>query len=374
MQEEYFGFDSIRQLSAIIEKNGIKRALLFTGRKSFEKIKDRVLAQLPCDFDICHDFDINPKLHQVEETMMLYDIRKYQAIIACGGGSVLDFAKLFKYYSLTALSGAMSDTDDCIDKEMCSDYVLPFIAIPTTAGTGSEATQFAVVYIDGVKNSLDHISVLPNYSLIDSQFLLDSPQYLKACSAIDAFCQGIESYWSVLSTAQSKEYAKEAILLSKTHIRDFVLKNEQSYCEAMAKAANLAGKAINISRTTAAHALSYKIGTRYHIPHGHAVCLSMVDLFEANKNVSAHTCQDARGVEYVQKTMEELLQFLDIDNFTNYWHTLLDDVALEWRFDVLGITDRQEIFDSVNLNRLKNNPTRLFPEILETFYRHSNFI
>lgn len=132
-------------------------------------------------------------------------------------------------------------------------------------------------------------------------------------------------------------------------------------------ASNLAGKAINISRTTAAHALSYYITSKYGIPHGHAVSLSMVDLFEANFNVTSNNVQDGLSSDIVQKSMNELLVLLklnSIDEFRPYWHNLMEQLGLEWRLSELKIFDKVEIIKSVNLQRLSNNPKKLDDDLL----------
>ena len=124
----------------------------------------------------------------------------------------------------------------------------------------------------------------------------------------------------------------------------------------MMKASNLAGKAINISRTTAAHALSYKITSEYGIPHGHAVALSIPDVFYANKDIDDSTCVDERGREFVINRLNEINDILNINNIQKYWINLMKQIGLKYNFEKLGIVDKQLIINSVNQERLKNNP------------------
>lgn len=347
MQIEYKGKKKLHRISSIISELNSKNIIIFAGKSSFLKIKDYFLDLIECDFDIYNDFTVNPKLSDIELFFSKKDILKYDLIIAIGGGSVIDFAKICKFFSKSNLK---------------------LVAIPTTAGTGSEATQFASYYKFGIKTSVDDANILPNYVILDSELLVDAPQYLKACSAIDAYCQAIESFWAVKSTSLSKEYAKESIIICKSLITDYVLKNDSYTQKKMQLAANLSGKAINISRTTAAHALSYKITNDYNIPHGHAVALSMPDLFDSNLKTDFDTCIDSRGVKYVLSTMEELIKILQIDTFRNYWYDLLKIIGLERRFDILGIKDKNELIKSVNLQRLKNNPKNLIMD-LQNFWQ-----
>ncbi len=344
-QQEFF---SIESLKAIIEQHQVQQALLFTGKRTFALYKDLILPHLPCDFDKCDNFDANPKKDQADEAMAKYNPDKYQIIIALGGGSAMDFAKLYKYFTQSNL---------------------PLVAIPTTAGTGSEVTQFAVYYEDGEKQGLDDACVLPTYSILDAKFLWHAPTYLKACSAIDAYCQAIESYWAVGATEESKHYAKQSILLAKQHIENFVLSQNEEACHGMALSSNWAGKAINISRTTAAHALSYKITSLYGVPHGHAVALSMADLFEANLHCDSEYCQDERGNDYVKSCMQELLDMLGITDFRAYWLTLMKKIQLSTDFNELGIKDKDYLISSVDQNRLKNNP-KILTEDLPLFWKN----
>lgn len=344
-QEEYF---NLKALEGILQENQVSKALLFTGTRTFALYQELLLPYLSCDYELCDQFEVNPKKAQVDEMIRKYPSGNDQIIIAFGGGSAIDFAKLYKYFTKSTL---------------------PLVAIPTTAGTGSEATQFAVYYEGGEKQSLDEAAVLPEYSILDARLLLKAPAYLRACSAIDAYCQAIESYWAVQSTEESQQYAKQAILLAKEYIVPFVCTQDEQASQQMALASNFAGKAINISRTTAAHALSYKITSRYGLPHGHAVALSMADLLEANSRCDEQSCIDARGASYVQSTVQQILNLLNIDDFSAYWNALLDELGLSRDFNQLGISDKESLIHGVNQDRLKNNPKDLSNDLSE-FWQH----
>ncbi len=327
---------AINMLPSVLKSYNTKSVLVFRGKKSFEKIKNIVQKELS-GFDVFYynDFTTNPKEEELKIAIEKIKFN-YDTIAAIGGGSVIDFAKAYKYYTKTNAK---------------------LIAIPTTCATGSEATQFAVLYKEGKKISLDDKTILPDCAIVDCQFVLDNPRYLRACGALDTFCQALESFWAVGSTIESKNYAKEAIKLCKGNIISYV--NEGLNAQIMMKAANLSGKAINISRTTAAHALSYAITTKYNIPHGHSVSLSMKDLFIQNYSVNNQNCIDKRGVEYVKNTMKEILNILETDDFTLYWQNLLDKLDIEYDFSKLNIIDKDFLKNAVNMERLKNNPVKV---------------
>ena len=292
-----------------------------------------------------NNFACNPNIKEITEAVKIIQNRgKYDVIIAVGGGSVIDFAKAWRLFSKSDLK---------------------LIAIPTTFGTGSESTQFAVLYKDGKKMSLDEKSILPEYAVIDSNFALNSPQYLKACTAMDAFCQAIESFWAVNSTTESMDFAIKSISLCRDNIIEFVNTNNETAAENMALASNLAGKAINISRTTASHALSYSITTKYGIPHGHAVALSIKNLYQANSQVSDFDLLDIRGIDYVKQ------KFITLNNLLineNYFDTLFDKIHLETNISKLGISDINYIANNVNIDRLSNNPRKLDKNLLYSLF------
>ena len=334
-QVEFQYRGAIKNLSEILKLENVKNILIFTGKKSFENIKPVIEDELNgCKVTYYNDFSVNPKKEEID--IALKSIRQdFDIIVAIGGGSVIDFAKGFRYYSM-----------DCRENQRFSRNGISLIAIPTTAGTGSEATQFSVIYVNGVKKSLDDKSILPEYAIIDSQFVENNPKYLKACTAMDTYCHAIESFWAKKATPLSREYAREAIIFCKENIVKYVNSNDKETAQNMMRASNLAGKAINISRTTASHALSYKITTDYNIPHGHAVALTIAKLFDFN----------------TKNGKFDELKNLIFDNPIEYFNNLFKEIGLEKDFVKLGITDIQIIGDSVNFERLSNNPIKLTNE------------
>lgn len=348
MVREFTGRGCVERLPEMLDGCG-GRVLLLTRESLLRRYGGQLKRLLPGEPDVLTDIEPNPRYEDIRLALERFEGRSYGVMVAFGGGSVIDFAKAFRYYS----------------RRSC-----PLIAIPTTAGTGSEATQFAVVYVEGRKTSLDAPEILPDGAVIDSSFVENSPARLKACSAIDAYCQAIESFWAVRSTEESKKWAAGAIRLIREAIVPFVRTDDAAAAEAMSLGAHEAGKAINISRTTAAHALSYAFTSLYGIPHGHAVALSMVDVFAANASVGEHNVQDARGAAYVRGTMEDLCRLLSLGqagDFPSYWHGLMEALGLEWRLDALHVDHVEAVLRGVNGQRLSNNPVDV-TECLEAFY------
>jgi len=366
-QQIYFEND-IDLISNEIAKLHIKKVLIVAGSTSYETSGAKSLIDLmfgKYTLTVFNDFTVNPKIDDLKKGINLYHNTGIELIVAIGGGSVIDMAKLIKSY-------INIDTDLSLSiksNKIFPNQNIPLIAIPTTAGSGSESTHFAVVFIDNCKYSVSHASIRPNYVLLVSSLTNGCPFYLTAYSGADALCQAIESYWSIHSTEESRNYAKEAILLLLQYL-PLAIKNNLEARKNVMLAANLAGRAINISFTTAAHAYSYGLTTYAGIPHGHAVSLTLPYFFNLNMNVSQDNCNDPRGVIFVKEKLNELLQLLACNRenvvgiLSSFFKSLFGNKNDE---AISRITDdmRVKLALSVNLQRLQNNPVRISKEDID---------
>jgi alcohol dehydrogenase class IV len=172
--------------------------------------------------------------------------------------------------------------------------------------------------------------------------------YQKSATTLDALCQAIESYWSVNATEQSKNYAKRAIRLILDNMRDYFDGSSQAN-EKMLLAANLAGRAINISQTTAAHALCYKITSIYNIAHGHAVAICLPEVWRYMARRA--TC----GESFLE--IANLLDCSDVDGAINKMKNIADDLGL--KAPTIKNNELELLADSVNQERLKNSPVQI---------------
>tara|TARA_Y100000034_G_C6895513_1_gene412767 strand:+ start:124 stop:1248 length:1125 start_codon:yes stop_codon:yes gene_type:complete len=374
MQKEYFGTGSIKYLKEILEKEKPNNIFLVTGKESYNsKIKPKLEKILDnYNFIQFNEFSKNNKIEDIERGISKYNKKNYDLIVAIGGGSVIDIAK-----SINILSYQKYNPKQYLLKnKKLVEKNKKLVAIPTTSGTGSEATQFATVYIGKTKYSLNNKKILPDYSIIDPELSTNLPPNITASTGMDALCQSIESYWSTKSTKKSKEYAKKAIKLSIESIEDAVNNPNKKNRIMMAKAANLAGKAINISQTTACHSISYPLTSYFGISHGHAVALTLGKMFEYNKKITVGDCIDKRGVNYVKKTMKELEEIIDSNKTNKKIDKLLEDIKLEKSLSKLGIKSNRDIeiviSHGFNPERVKNNPRKLTEEklrkILKSIY------
>ena len=301
----------------------------------------------------------NPRLEDVCAGLTAIEGKKIDAVLAFGGGTAIDVAKLICCFA--------SQDDSPLNLVTHQDLITnagicPLIAIPTTSGTGSEATQFAVAYVDGVKHSVEHQSILPDVSIVDPSLTWSMPPHLTAVTGLDAFCQAIESLWSVNSTDESTGYALESLELSFRNLYSAVHSPTPDVRRAMSRAANLSGKAISISKTTAPHACSYAITMGHGVPHGHAAALTLAPFLRFNSQVSDRDVVDRRGTAHVHERLNQIVRSLgckSVDEAQTTITSLMDSIGCETRLSDVGVSTPsqiQQILDSVNTARLANNP------------------
>ena len=369
-QQEYFGFNSINNLKNILSKHNPKSIFLVTGKDSYEKcgikpIMDNFLNK----FNVIHfyDFEVNPKLKDIERGINIFKNNNCDFVIAVGGGSIMDVAK-----SINILAANDGSSINYIQNgKTIKNKGKTLIAIPTTSGSGSEATRFAVIYINKTKYSLDNESMLPDYAIVDPQFTMNLPRAITASTGMDAFCQAVESYWCINSIEESKKYAKDAIRLILKNLPKAANNPSQETREEMSKAAHLAGKAINISKTTACHAISYPITSYFNVPHGHAVALTLPSMLVYNSEVNKDDLLDKRGIDYVNSIITEIIKLIGAKNAVDASQkisSLMNELGLKTKLSELRIKNQNDmdiiIKNGFNPDRVKNNPRKLTEEAL----------
>lgn len=250
------------------------------------------------------------------------------------------------------------------------------VLIPTTAGSGSEATHFAVVYIGLDKYSLASQQLLPNAVILDGSLIASATPYQKACNGLDALAQAIESAWASGSTEKSREDSFRAVTLCAKYLKEVLTPNaDVEALQGMMEASNLAGKAINISKTTAAHAWSYAITSHYGVPHGHAVWLTLPRIFEMHATAITDDVTDPRGKIHLQAVMHRLMNLLGIKSATGSTSNLesyLNDINVEINISNIGADTREKrqfLSRQINMQRMSNNPVRLNDRQIEYIFQ-----
>lgn len=313
------------------------------------------------------DFQVNPLLDDVKKGLALIREDRPCTVIAVGGGSPMDMGKLIK-----ALAGQSLDHGACVrgEGELKSNPHINLIAIPTTSGSGSESTHFAVVYMGKTKYSLARQDLLPGTVILDPALTDSMSPYQTACTGLDALSQGVESYWSVNADDTSREFSRRAITLVRDNLVRAVNNPDRESRRAMLKAANLAGQAINLTKTTAAHAFCYYLTSHYGVPHGHAAALLLGKFFLFNRRVADQDLSDSSSSPgEVRQTLQEICALLGQDTpveADRYITDIMKQCGLETDLKTILDFDKSfdDFFSSVNLQRLKNNP-RLVTDPLE---------
>lgn len=348
----------------LIEHNAGKILLVCDSSIKFLKLDsyfEILEAKLRTEVIRFQDFIPNPTYESVVEGVKILNQNNCKMVVAVGGGSAIDVAKCIKLFSNMSFERCYLD-QPIISNDIC------LIAVPTTAGTGSEATRYAVIYYNGKKQSVSDFSCIPDYVLFDPALLDTLPVYQKKATMMDAFCHAIEAYWSINSTDESKAFSKMAISIISESMDGYIA-NTRVGNEKMQKAAYYAGKAINITQTTAGHAMSYKLTSLYGISHGHAVAICLPPIWDY---MLAHIaeCIDPRGEEYLQQTFDELATLLGCQRgkeAMECFKQVLEKLELKAPGSI-GNHDLETLVRSVNPDRLKNNPIRLTSEILCQLY------
>ena len=356
--------NNYRQLDEFLVKKGIKKVFLVCDSSiGFLNINDYFLglkSRMGVEVVRFDKFTPNPLYEQVYNGVEAFISSHSDMIIAVGGGSAMDVAKCVKLYA------NMDKKINYLEQEIVPNN-FELLAIPTTAGTGSESTRYAVIYYNGEKQSVSDYSCIPQTVLMDPSVLKTLPEYQKKATMLDAFCHAIESFWSVNSTDESKKYSKEAIQKILEYI-DGYFANDEKANEEMLYAANIAGKAINITQTTAGHAMCYKLTSLYGIAHGHAAALCIKALWPYMLD-NTDKCIDTRGKGYLNDMFLEMAEAFDcIDCYEAYYKfkSILDKLNLS--VPVLK-EDIAILSNSVNPVRLKNNPIGLDKEIIMLLYK-----
>lgn len=342
------GRGTLMQMSRFMEQLQVSRPLLVCGNTLAQTFH---AATGMWDIPRFSGYHANPDFMDCTAGAQMYRDHGCDGLISIGGGSAMDTAKGIKAMLLAsspeaALAYAFSQEE------------IPHIAVPATAGTGAEATQFAVVYLNNEKHSLSHPALLPEGVILDANLLDSLPMYHKKSCALDALCQGIESYWAAGATEASRADAALAIRGVLDHIHPY-LAGEKAAAEGLLEASWRSGEAIQVSRTTAAHAMSYKLTKTFGIAHGHACALTLPILWEM-----------LQEDETQLTVLQELAAIMRLDDYRQ-GSKLLRGMLMELDMEAPeapapAVIDR--LAASVNAERLGNHPQKLTQAQLREVY------
>ena len=321
----YAGKSSIDNLVNIITKENVKSILVFTDKgvravglcDKVEEICKTV------QYRIIDDLTAEPAVADVERVINEVGSIKYDLIIGVGGGSVMDASKL-----ASIILGADYSLHDLLKDSSIAKKQIKTVMIPTTCGTGSEATCNAIVAIpeQESKQGIVNNCMIPDYVILDVNMIAKLPPKIIAATGVDALAHVVECFTSKKATMLSDTYAKEGACKIFHNIRKAY--NNANDLEAKAEmmlGAYYGGVAITGSVTTAVHALSYPLGGKYHIAHGVSNAILFAHVMEFNKDA----CKERLAVlcdgvfpEFATKSVDEKADYMigqiaDIVKVTN---------------------------------------------------------
>jgi acetaldehyde dehydrogenase/alcohol dehydrogenase len=275
---------------------GKKRAFIVTDQYLLDagyvaKIT-KVLEKLDIQAEVFADVKPDPDLATIYKGLDILNVFRPDAIIALGGGSPIDAAKIMwlmyeqPNVKFSDLAMRFMDIRKRIYKFPEMGKKAYFVAIPTTSGTGSEVTPFAVVTDEktGAKYPIADYALTPNMAIIDPDFTMNMPKKLTAYSGVDALVHAIESYVSVMATDFTNGMALEAIRIIFKYLPAAYAegaKNAKAR-EKMAYASTMAGMAFANAFLGVCHSMAHKLGSMYHVPHGLANALLLTDVIRFN--------------------------------------------------------------------------------------------
>ena len=283
-QEIVFGVGSLKKLPDLLKKSGSKNALLVSDRGLEKlgvvgKVSDVITASgIECEAFL--DVEANPSCETVEAATKIYKDRGATSLIALGGGSPMDVAKSVGV--IATYGGKITEYEGAAK---VPGKTVPLVAIPTTAGTGSETTAFAVI-TDRTRNyklTVFSYEVMPNYALLDPNMISSLPPHIAASTGIDALVHAIESYISVGATPFSDSMGEKAMELIGGNIRQFVSNRANiEAASAMLLGSTFAGIAFSWARLGNAHAMAHPLGGYFNVPHGVANAILLPTILEYN--------------------------------------------------------------------------------------------
>ena len=317
------------------------------------------------------DFAPNPNWNALTQAMTVAHEMKADALLAIGGGTAMDLAKL---------TAAAMELGGCealwthYQQGLLSEQTrpaTPLLAIPTTAGTGAEVTPFAVLYRDGVKHSIAGPALKPDHAILDPLFLSQLPPAIIADTGLDAACQAMESLWSNRTSSESEGFAWAALKLAATDLMPAVQRQNPASLAQMLIASHRAGQAISLTTTTAPHALSYGLTSYLDIPHGQAVATLFGPIFAATGDMPTETCRHPHGTRFLATRLDEIAAVWGqtAAEFPVWWRQFLSE-DLHVPSQPLSIPPAlvEQLASNVNPDRLVNHPRTFAPNEIAALY------
>jgi len=352
-----FGVGSLNKLAEVVGAFSPKKIVLVTGKQSMKKfgIADKIIENLKgYPVAVYDNVEHNPTTRNIEDGLQFLKKEEGNLVIGLGGGSAIDFAKaiavLLKHPS--SVSEYLSTNREIINRG------IPIIAIPTTAGTGSEVTQYASIIHEDTKKkiSLTHDYLRPNVAILEPALTVTMSKFITAITGLDALSQCIEAYWSRNHTHVSDVFALKGIkLISDNIVNAYNHPDKIELRSNMSLASLFSGIAISIAATTIVHSVSYPLTARFNVPHGLSCSLTLPSFIRYNSEVIGGRILDmAKAIN--AETVGDFIQKID---------EIIVNVKLPRRLSEVGVNSEDIdliVKEGFRPDRAGNNPREVTVE------------
>ena len=357
-QDIIFGMGSLKRLPELLKKNGSAKMLLVSDRGLeklgvVEKVRSIVTAS---GIEVAEFLDVepNPSVDTVNAAVKAYQEAEATSIVALGGGSPMDVAKAVGV--LAKFGGQITEYEGA---HKVPGKIVPIIAIPTTAGTGSEVTAFSVITDTSRNYKLTVFSyeLIPSYALLDPELIMTAPASIAASCGVDALIHAWEAYTSRDASPFSDAMAEKAMELIGANIRRFVAnrQDEEAAC-AMMSGSMFAGIAFAWARLGNVHAMSHPVSAFFHVPHGVANSILLPTIVEYN--ALADHGRYEKIYNYISKESEPVVDFVP-EMLVDEARELLKDLGIPSRLSDVGVTEDkipQMAADAMKSGNIQVNP------------------
>ncbi len=320
---------------------------------------------LPEDTSFLSCFSSNPTLDDLLNCLSVLEGQRVRRLVCIGGGSAIDVGKAL--CALLGMADGVPKSYTSLREAICQKRYLSdcrsmeLIAVPTTAGTGSEVTQWGTIWDErnGKKLSVDMPALVPDLALLVPEFTADMPARLTLSTGLDALAQAMEAFWAKAGNPLSQALAMEAVRYIREYL-PMVLKDRgnKTYREGMCIGSLLSGLAFSKTRTTACHSISYPITMRYGVAHGFAVAVTLEKIAEINRKVVPE-------IEWLYGI------FGGSDGFRNWLDSITVDVQ-PLRLSAMGVGEKDLVLlaeGAFTQGRMNNNPVALEQRDVEEILR-----
>ena len=320
-----FGNGRVKELPSLLKSHGLKRPLFVTDKGLMnQKITKDTLNHIVSrgfEYSLFSDVDPNPNELNLEDGLKVFNEGNYDSVIAFGGGSALDLGKMIAF--MCGQEREIWDFEDVGDwwKRAIEDRIVPIVAIPTTAGTGSEVGRASVITnsITYEKKIIYHPKVLPSCVILDPELTVGMPKYITSGTGMDALAHCVEAFCSPHYHPLGQGIALEGMRLVKENLLLAYNEPENLSARAHMMSAAMMGATAFQKGLGAIHAISHPIGALHNTHHGTTNAIIMTDVLDFNRTEIelkiievANYLDIANGFEGFKKFITELCQSLEI--------------------------------------------------------------